>query len=72
MFIIGIKDDAKPEELKKLKDFLLQHDAIVIQEYTVGSMAVQLPPNYIHLMNDISSYQVVEFVERDSTMSINK
>lgn len=71
MFIIGINDDAKPEEVKKLKDFLIQHDAIIIQEYTVGSMAVQLPVNYSHIMDDIISYEAVEFVERDSTMSIN-
>jgi hypothetical protein len=71
VYIIGIKDDSKADELMKFKDFLLKHDAIIIQEYSVGSMAVQLPENDLVILEDLMSFEVVEFVERDQTMSIS-
>jgi len=70
VFIIGIKDDAQADDLIKFKDFLSRNDAKIIQENTVGSIIVQLPENYMSIMDDLMSYEVVEFAEKDQAISI--
>jgi hypothetical protein len=57
--------------LTKFKDFLSRHDAKIIQETTVGSIIVQLPQNYMSIMDDLMAHEVVEFAEKDQAIAIS-